>query len=77
MKQIECREVNWNREICLSLTLKELQVIYDSVGCSNQSDRRELWDENNTECICYDTNFTDGVYEDLEEIIVDNGGVTH
>lgn len=69
------QDLNWNKEIKLSLSLKELQLIYDSLMTTDYKSIIETdWYEENK--IPYDINCFIGVGNAIDSILNDNGGLT-
>ena len=50
MKLLNTNETKWDENIKLELTLRELQIIRDSMGATSYNDKKYIWDENCAEC---------------------------
>lgn len=75
MRTIKEKEnkIDWDKKICLEVSLRELQCFYDCIGMTNESKADEEWNlKNTTEKIPYATY---QVYDDLESIITQEGGI--
>lgn len=62
----------WYNKISIELTVKELQILFDSVGCSNHNNRVSLYDN---PILCpYDNKETTELYNQMFEILETQGG---
>lgn len=67
----------WERKISIELSLRELQILFDSVGSSSWDDYKNNWEMYDTDIdIPYNIDDSDQIYSELEEIIYGLGGVT-
>ena len=70
-------ETKWDENIKLELTLRELQIIRDSVGATSHARRSEIWNETFTSEDCpYDSDQGTSLFNDIEYILKEQGGVT-
>lgn len=81
IKEIVTSVPNWDKEITLKLTLKELQIIFDAVGDLSPKVMREKHDEHSPFYVAIPKNdialikLIDETYNDLEVIIDKYDGV--
>ena len=75
MKLLNTEQTNWDKNIKLELTLRELQIIRDSVGATSHYTRSKIWDNTFKDCP-YDFNQGDSLFNDIEYILKEQGGVT-
>ena len=81
IKEIVTDTPNWDKEITLKLTLKELQIIFDAVGELSPKVMYEKHDENSPFYDAIPKNditlikLIDDVYNDLEIIVDKYNGV--
>lgn len=67
----------WERKISIELSLRELQILFDAVGSSSWDDFTKNWTMYDTDInIPYNIDDSDQLYNELEEIVYDLGGVT-
>lgn len=70
-------KTNWDENIKLELTLRELQIIRDSIGATNHNMRSEIWDEIFTSEDCpYNSEQGTSLFNDVNYILKNKGGVT-
>lgn len=70
-------KANWDENIKLELTLRELQIIRDSIGATNHDMRSEIWDEIFTSEDCpYNSEQGTSLFNDVNYILKNKGGVT-
>lgn len=66
----------WDKPINISVTLKELQMLYDYVGIGSFSGLENQWRYYNTNVIMpYTVSESDALFEDLHNIIKEYGGI--
>lgn len=76
MKLLNENETKWDKNIRLELTLRELQIIRDSMGATNHGIRREIWDEVFTSEDCpYNSEQGTSLFNDIKYILKRQGGV--
>ena len=75
MKLLNTNETKWDENIKLELTLRELQIIRDSMGATSYNDKKYIWDENCAECP-YNLDQNKILFNDLMSILKKQGGVT-
>ena len=67
---------NWDKEIDIRMTLRELQEIYCAIGCSSLKTRKDTW----LECEHDDENCpfdeTSNLFDDVGAILEKEGGCT-
>ena len=75
MKLLNTNETKWDENIKLELTLRELQIIRDSMGATSYNDKKYIWDENRAECP-YNLDQNKILFNDVMSILKKQGGVT-
>ena len=76
MKLLNTNETKWDKNIRLELTLRELQIIGDSMGATNHEIRRDIWDEVFTSEDCpYNSEQGASLFNDINYILKKQGGV--
>ena len=75
MKLLNTNETKWDENIKLELTLRELQIIRDSMGATSYNDKKYIWDENSAECP-YNLDQNKILFNDVMSILKKQGGVT-
>ena len=75
MKLLNTNETKWDENIKLELTLRELQIIRDSMGATSYNDKKYIWDENCAECP-YNLDQNKILFNDVMSILKEQGGVT-
>lgn len=77
MKLLNTNEPKWDENIKLELTLRELQIIRDSIGATNHSMRSEVWvwHDDFKECP-YNSDQGTSLFNDVNYILKVQGGVT-
>ena len=75
MKLLNTNETKWDDNIKLELTLRELQIIRDSMGATSYNDKTYIWDENCAECP-YNSHQNKILFNDVMSILKKQGGVT-
>ena len=75
MKLLNTEQTNWDKNIKLELTLRELQIIGDSVGATSHDMRSKIWDNTFKDCP-YDFQQGVSLFNDIEYILKEQGGVT-
>lgn len=76
MKLINTNCSKWDREINISLSLKELQIIHDSLAFTSYQECREYWDGENSDDIPYVSDEFYSLYDNLEDSVRTLGGHT-
>lgn len=74
MKLLNTDETKWDKKIQLELTLRELQIIRDSIGATSHHDRSSIWEH--TEVCPYTYEQGDSLFNDVMDIIKKQGGIT-
>lgn len=78
MKLLGINETKWDENIKIELTLRELQIIRDSIGVTNHNMRSEIWDEIFTSEDCpYNSEQGTSLFNDVNYILKNKGGVTN
>lgn len=77
MKLLNISETKWDENIKLELTLRELQIIRDSIGATSHDMRSEIWyyDFKDKECP-YNSDQGTSLFNDVNYILKKQGGVT-
>ena len=75
MKLLNTEQTNWDENIKLELTLRELQIIRDSIGATSYNDKKYIWDKNGAECP-YNLDQNKILFNDVMSILKKQGGVT-
>lgn len=76
MKLLNENETKWDKNIRLELTLRELQIIGDSIGATNHNIRSEIWDRAFEDYPCpYDSEQGTCLFNDVNYILKKQGGV--
>lgn len=75
MKLLNTNETKWDKNIRIELTLKELQIIRDSMGATSHSDRSDIW-SNYSEACPYNSIQGRTLFDDVKSILKKQGGVT-
>ena len=77
MKLINTNCNKWDKEINISLSLKELQIIHDAHAVTSYHGCREYWDDGeNSGGIPYVSDEFYSLYDDLEDAVRTLGGYT-
>ena len=77
MKLLITNETKWDENIKLELTLRELQIIRDSIGATSHGTRSEIWNEICTSEGCpYNSEQGTSLFNDVNYILKKQGGVT-
>lgn len=71
---LNTNETKWDENIKLELTLRELQIIRDSIGATNHYTRSEIWDGTFEDCP-YNPKQGTTLFNDINYILKDQGGV--
>lgn len=71
---LNTNETKWDENIKLELTLRELQIIRDSIGATNHNTRSEIWEDTFEECP-YDSEQGTSLFNDVNYILKKQGGV--
>ena len=75
MKLLNTGQTKWDENIKLELTLRELQIIRDSMGATSYNDKKYIWDKNFAECP-YNLDQNKILFNDVMSILKKQGGVT-
>lgn len=76
MRLLNTSETKWDENIKLELTLRELQIIRDSIGVTNHNMRSEIWDKVFTSEDCpYNSEQGTSLFDDVNYILKKQGGV--
>ena len=75
MRLLKTNETKWDKKIQLELSLRELQIIRDSMGATSYNDKKYIWDENCAECP-YNLDQNKILFNDVMSILKKQGGVT-
>ena len=76
MKLLNTEQTNWDENIKLELTLRELQIIRDSMGATSHETRSEIWNEIFTSEDCpYNSEQGTSLFNDINYILKNQGGV--
>lgn len=74
MKLLNTEETKWDKNIKLELTLRELQIIRDSIGTTTHGIRKGIWVWEN--CTCpYGAEQGQSLFNDVNYILKEQGGV--
>lgn len=78
MRLLNANETKWDENIKLELTLRELQIIRDSIGATNHNMRSEIWDDVHDDFKECPYNSCQGtfLFDDVNSILKKQGGVT-
>ena len=77
MKLLITNETKWDENIKLELTLRELQIIRDSMGVTSHGTRSEIWNKIFTSEDCpYNSEQGTSLFNDVNYILKKQGGVT-
>lgn len=71
----EVTTTKWDKKIQLELTLRELQIIRDSIGATSHCMRSEYWDDDFKDCP-YNSEQGSSLFDDVNYILEEQGGVT-
>lgn len=76
MRLLNSEQPLWDKEINITITLRELQELYCALGITEYSDREEEWKQISDYQICpfNDSNY---LYDDIEIILKEQGGKTN
>lgn len=74
MKLLNTDQTKWDKNIKLELTLRELQIIRDSIGVTNYKTISNIW-SNNFECCPYNLGQGYSLFNDVNYILKKQGGV--
>lgn len=74
MKLLNTDQTKWDKNIKLELTLRELQIIRDSIGVTNYKTISNIW-SNNFECCPYNLEQGYSLFNDVNYILKKQGGV--
>lgn len=74
---LNTNETNWDKSIKLELTLRELQIIRDSIGATSHETRSDIWNWSDIFEDCpYNSKQGTTLFNDVNYILKDQGGVT-
>ena len=77
MKLLNTEQTKWDENIKLELTLRELQIIRDSMGATSHETRSEIWNEIFTSEDCpYNLDQNKILFNDVMSILKKQGGAT-
>ena len=79
MKLLNTEQTNWDENIKLELTLRELQIIRDSIGATNHETRSDIWNwsDNFKDKDCpYNSQQGTYLFNDVNYILKKQGGAT-
>ena len=76
MRLINSEQPLWDKEINITITLRELQELYCALGITSRSNREEEWKQISNYQICP---FDDSncLYDDIGKILKEQGGKTN
>lgn len=74
MKLLNTNETKWDKNIRIELTLRELQIIRDSIGATSHDDRSSIWNYGSEDCP-YNPKQGTTLFNDINYILKDQGGV--
>ena len=76
MRLLNSEQPLWDKEINITVTLRELQELYCAFGITAYCDRAEQWEKLSTQDCPFMSSYFNPLYEDLESILKAQGGVT-
>ena len=76
MRLINSEQPLWDKEINITVTLRELQELYCALGTTSYFDREKKWKEISDYQICPFNN-SNYLYDDIEKILKEQGGKTN
>lgn len=74
MKLLNTNETKWDKNIRIELTLRELQIIRDSIGATSHKMKSNIWSDH-FKCCPYDLEQGLSLFNDVEYILKKQGGV--
>ena len=75
MKLLNTKQTNWDENIKLELTLRELQIIRDAMGATSHEIRSEIWNKIFTSEDCpYNSEQGTSLFNDINYILKNQGG---
>lgn len=76
MRLLDSEQSLWDKEINITVTLRELQELYCALRITSYSNREKEWKQISDYQICPfdDSNF---LYDDIEKILKKQGGKTN
>lgn len=75
MKLLNTNETKWDKNIKIELTLRELQIIRDSIGATSHDDRSSIWNYGSEKCP-YNIGQGNILFDDVMSILKKQGGIT-
>ena len=78
MRLLNSEQTLWNKEINITVTLRELQELYCALGITSYSDINKEWKQISDYQICpFDDDDSSCLYDDIEKILKEQGGKTN
>ena len=75
MKLLNTNETKWDKNIRIELTLRELQIIRDSIGTTSHDTRSRIWNYSSENCP-YNLDQGNTLFDDVMNILKKQGGIT-
>lgn len=75
MKLVQSQEV-WDNTIQVELTIRELQILRDSMGVTSYNDKTSKWRNTNNKIPPYSMNEDEALFKNVKEILRLKGGNT-